>query len=277
MWPSFSFSRNYLFFFISDFWRFAVLKIGELKVRQSAGFELAQEDSIWFLDRLLNHSAMSARRSAYAYLRASLFVELLLEIILSQSNTFLPFLGAFDRSMSSVVWTEKFQSQQDSNLIWRNLFEFQSKALIALPWLHVRISTFIGVCHCFLNCPVTFFLFLKDLPRFLCFGLSDGLMCCVLVSEKFCCQQDSNLRWKTPSDFLSVPLTTRPWLHDGVFTFICVGLCLLNCRVKLYFLKVLRNYHLFGACDRSMSSVVWTEKLQSQQDSNFIWRNLSEV
>ena len=42
---------------------------------QSARFELAQEDPIWFLVRRLNYSAMTAWRSFYFIL--SLIVELL--------------------------------------------------------------------------------------------------------------------------------------------------------------------------------------------------------
>ena len=58
----------------------------------------------------------------------------------------------------------------------------------------------IGVDLSILNCCVTF-LVLKELPFFGCFGVSDGLMYWVLVSEKFRSQQDSNLWRKTPSDF----------------------------------------------------------------------------
>ena len=94
-------------------------------------------------------------------------------------------------------------------------------------------STFFDIGHCFLNCPVTSFHFLKDLPVFPYFGLSDGLICWIMVSEKFRSQQDSNLGRKTLSDFESDALTTRPWLHDGVLTFICVGLSLLKCCVNL--------------------------------------------
>ena len=44
---------------------------------QSARFELAQEDPIWFLVRRLNHSAMTAWRKFYFVL--SVIVELLCE------------------------------------------------------------------------------------------------------------------------------------------------------------------------------------------------------
>ena len=105
----------------------------------------------------------------------------------------------------------------------------------------------------FYRCPSLFFelslynfLYLKDLPLFDCFGLSDGLMYWVLmywvlVSEKNHSQQDSNLRSKTPSDSESDALNFRPWLHDGVLTFICPVHSLLNRCVNLYFLKILPN------------------------------------
>ena len=149
-------------------------------------------------------------------------------------------------------------SEEVSNLSWMDPSDFSSHALSTPQRLHFRVFKFIGIRHCFLNCP---YFFLKELPRSVHFGLFDSLMYWVLmywvlVSEKFCSQQDSNLVRKTPSDFESDALTTRPWLHDGVLTFICVRHSLLNCCVNLYFLKVLTNYLLLGASDRSMSSVV---------------------
>ena len=124
--------------------------------------------------------------------------------------------------------------------------EFYSLAPSTPQRLHFRISKFIGSRHCFLNCP---YFFLKELPLFGCFGLSYSLMYWVLmywvlVSEKFRSQQDSSFRRKTPSDFQSDALTTRPWLHDGRL-FICVGDCMFNCCVSFYFLKVLRKNHFF--------------------------------
>ena len=149
-------------------------------------------------------------------------------------------------------------SEEDSNLSWMDPSDFYSHALSTPQRRHFRISKFIGIRHCFLNYP---YFFLKVLPRFDYFGLFDSLMYWVLmywvlVSEKFCSPQDSNLRRKAQSDFESDALTTRPWLHDGVLTFICAGLSLLNCCVNLFCLKVLPDYPLLGASGWSISSVV---------------------
>ena len=173
------------------------------------------------------------------------------------------------------MWTENIQTQEDSNLSCMDPSDFCSHSLSTPPQLQFGCSTFLGVGHSFSNYPVTSFHFLKELPVFPHFGLSNGLICRIKVSEKFRSQQDSNLRRKTRSDFESDALTTRPWLHDGVLTFICAGHSLLNCCVNSYFLKVLPNYPLLGASDRSMSSVVWTEFFQSHQDSNISWTNPS--
>ena len=130
------------------------------------------------------------------------------------------------------MWTKIIQTQQDSNMSWMDPSDFYSLALSTSQWLQFGIFTFFVFGHCFLKCPVFSFPFLNELPLFRYFGLSDGFMCWILLSEKFRSQQDSNLRRKTPSDFESDALTTRPWLHDGGFTFICVGHWLLNCCVS---------------------------------------------
>ena len=103
------------------------------------------------------------------------------------------------------------------------------------------------LCRChslYLELLCDFFLFVKDLPLFLLCGLSDNLMYWIRVSEKTRSQLNSNLLRKTPSNFSSDALITRPWLHDGRFL-ICVGYCMFNCCVSLYFLKVLRKNHFF--------------------------------
>ena len=88
------------FWLFRTFWwfdvlSFDVLSTGERKISQSARFELAQEDPIWFRVRRLNHSAMTAWRRSYFYLSGSLFVELLCELILYQDITQLPLVGSF--------------------------------------------------------------------------------------------------------------------------------------------------------------------------------------
>ena len=70
-----------------DVLSFDVLSTGEQKITQSARFELAQQDPIWFRVRRLKHSAMTAWRGSYFYLSGSSFVELLCELILSQDIT----------------------------------------------------------------------------------------------------------------------------------------------------------------------------------------------
>ena len=62
---------------------------------QSARFELAQEDPIWFLVRRLNHSAMTAWRSFYFIL--SLIVELLCGIYFLKNLREYRFLAGSDR------------------------------------------------------------------------------------------------------------------------------------------------------------------------------------
>ena len=121
-----------------------------------------------------------------------------------------------------------FRRQRNSNLCRKTVSDFLSDVLTTPPWLQFRISNFIGVGYCFSNCPITLFLFLKELPHFI---VSDFLMvrCVEYWWAKNVAQQDSNLRRKTPSDFLSDALTIRPRLHDASFTLLCVGHCFLNC------------------------------------------------
>ena len=96
----FSLSRGFTSFWLfRTFWWFDVLSLdvlstGERKISQSARFELAQQDPIWFRVRRLNHSAMTAWQSSYFHLCGSFFVELLCELILSQSITYLPSFGS---------------------------------------------------------------------------------------------------------------------------------------------------------------------------------------
>ena len=123
--------------------------------------------------------------------------------------------------------------------------DFYSDSVSTPPWLHFRISSFIGVGHSILNCCVNFFLFLEKLNIFLYLGLSEGLtLCWIKLSEKCRSQQHSNLRRKPLSDFKSGALTTRPLLNYGVTTFICRWL--LNCCVGF----ILSRFHvnnIFGS------------------------------
>ena len=138
-----------------------------------------------------------------------------------------------------------------------DLSGFYSDSVSTQPWLHFRIANFISVGHSILNCCVTFFLFLEKLNIFLYFGLSEGLtLCWIKVSEKYRSQQHSNLRRKTPADFKSEALTTRPLLHYGDTTFICRWL--LNCCVAFTFSRFyvntvfgrFRSVHKISTVDR---------------------------
>ena len=92
----FLFNSFWLFrtFWCFDVLNFDVLSTGERNFSLSARFKIAQEDPIWFRVRRLNHSAMTAWQSSYFHLCGSFFVELLCELILSQSITHLPFVGS---------------------------------------------------------------------------------------------------------------------------------------------------------------------------------------
>ena len=97
----FSLSQGFTSFWLfRTFWwfdvlSFDVLSTGERKILQSARFELAQEDTIWFRVRRLNHSSMTSWRCSYFYLSGSFFVETLCELLLSQDITQLPLVGSF--------------------------------------------------------------------------------------------------------------------------------------------------------------------------------------
>ena len=246
VWPSFS--KNYLFFPLQTFWRFDLLNNRERKVSQSASFELAQVDPIWFVVTRLNHSSITARRK-YFYLYRSRYVCL----TAVWAFTFLRcYVKTIFESFSSVDELSCVDRKYPNSARFELELDGPMWFLFTRPCtpqrLQFRISNFIGVRHCFLSCPYTFFSISRIYLFFYCFGLSDGLMYWVLmywvlVSEKFRSQQDSNLRSKTPSDFESDALNFRPWLHDGVLTFMCPVHSLLNCFVNLYFLKILPKSH----------------------------------
>ena len=89
------------------FWRFdVVLKKGERKMSQSARFELAQEDLIWFLVRRLNHSGMTAWSSFHFIL--SVIVELLCGFYFLKVSRKYYFLAASDRFIKKVSLDRKY-------------------------------------------------------------------------------------------------------------------------------------------------------------------------
>ena len=129
------------FWLFRTYWWFDVLSTGERKISQSARFELAQEDPIWFWVRRLNHSAMTAWRRSYFYLSGSFFVELLCELILSQDITQLPLVGSLrsvdefsslDRKVSK---SARFELQLDEP-IW-NLVKRPQRFQL---WLLIRFT-----------------------------------------------------------------------------------------------------------------------------------------
>ena len=112
----------------------------------------------------------------------------------------LPLFHYFGPSVGLMCWVlASVRSQRNSNLCRKTVSDFLSDVLTTPPWLQFRISNFIGVGHCFLNCPITLFPFLKELPHFI---VSDFLMvrCVGYWGAKSVAQQDSNLRRKTLSD-----------------------------------------------------------------------------
>ena len=224
---------------INSFWLFRtfscfdVLSTGERNFSLSAMFKLAQEDPIWFRVRRLNHSAMTAWQSSYFHLCGSFFVELLCELILSQSITHLPFVGSsrlvdeFSNVDQKLSKSARYELHLDE-FIWVLVKRPQRTQL----WLLIRFPNY---CRCRSFHLELFFLFFKDLPLFGCFGLSDGLMCWILVSEKCRSQLHWNLLRETPYDFSLDALTTRPLVHDRIF-FISVGDCMfvqLLCELSL--------------------------------------------
>ena len=160
-----------------DVLSFDVLSTGERKISQSARFELAQEDTIWFRVRRLNHSAMAAWRRSYFYLSGSFFVELLYELILSQDITQLPLVGSFrsvdefssvDQNFSK---SARFQLQLDEP-IWVLVNWPQRNQL----WLLIRFGKFYRfrsfhlelLCDLFLSQGIAPFWFFSDILMVLC-------------------------------------------------------------------------------------------------------------
>ena len=204
---------------------------------QSAKFELAQEDPIWFLVRRLNHSAMTAWRSFYFIL--SVIVELLCGFYFLRNLRKYCFLAGSGRFIKYVVWTGNIHSEQDLNLSWRT-HRISNQTPSALR--HYCISESLVLSVSIIRSWIVVWLSssFEKLNIFLYFGLSEGLtLCWIKVSEKCRSQQDSNLRRKTPSDYLSDALTTRPWLHDAGFTLFCRSL--LNCCVSFTFSRIYVN------------------------------------
>ena len=169
-----------------------------------------------------------------------------------------------------------------------DLSNFYSDSVSTPPWLHFRISSFIGVGHSILNCCVTFFLFLEKLNIFLYLGLlcgfyflknllkyhflaaSDRLIKKVLWTENIHSEQDWNLSWMDLSNFYSDSVSTQPWLHFRMANFISVGHWILNCCVTFFpFLENLNNFLYFGFSQcLTLCWIKVSEKCRSQQDSN---------
>ena len=157
VWPYSSFSRNYLFLVVSDFLMVWCIEYWWAKNLQSAIFELAQEDPIWFRVRRPYHSAMTAWRSPYFYLCGSFFVELLCELKLSQGITWLPFVGSF-RSVDELGSVDrKYPNSTRFELELDEPMWFLFTRPRTPQRLQFGLSNFIGARHCFLSCPYTFF------------------------------------------------------------------------------------------------------------------------
>ena len=137
----------------------------EHKFTQSARFELAREDPIWFLVRRLNHSAMTAcglLDSSKSLLMFSVFCRLksvYLSIKMSiktqqhsNAEVHVDFFSVFLYSCRS-RWacSSKIRSQQDSNLRGKIPSDFESDALTTRPWLLADFSILISLFWCFLS------------------------------------------------------------------------------------------------------------------------------
>ena len=162
-----------------------------------------EKDPIWFLVRSLNHSAMTSRRK-YFYLYRSRYV------CLTAVWAF-----TFSRCYVETIF-ESFSSVDEMSCVNRNYpnsakFELELDGpmwfLFTRPCTpqrpQFRISNFIGVRHCFLSCPYTFFSISRIYLFLTVFGLSDGLMYWVvmywvLVSEEFRSRKDSELAQQDP-------------------------------------------------------------------------------
>ena len=118
------------------------------------------------------------------------------EFLVFQCITYKPLLGSF-RSVNVLGSVDRKHLMSARFELELEGFECQSNALWTPPWLLFRISIYIGVGLPILNCCVIFYLLLKQLPSFHSLGPPDGLMCLVLVNEKFRCNRDSNLAGKT--------------------------------------------------------------------------------
>ena len=124
------------------------------------------------------------------------------------------------------MWTENILCQQDSNLSWKDLSSSQTPSELRHDCfsesLYISVSVFPSWTVVWLN------LLLKELPSFHSLGPPDGLMCLVLVNEKFRCKIIELAR-EDASKFWSDALTTRTWLLTQIPNYVAVGHCILNC------------------------------------------------
>ena len=125
-----------------------------------------------------------------------------------------------------------------------DLSDFYSDSVTTPPWLHFRISSFIGVGHSILNCCVTFVPFLKKLIISFYLGFSQGLaLCWIKVSEKSRSQQHSMFAQGDRIWFRVRRLNHSAMTAWRSFSFYLSVIVELLC--GFYFLKVLRKYR-FG-------------------------------
>ena len=225
-----------------DVLSFDVLSTGERKISQSARFELAQEDPIWFRVRRLNHSAMTAWRRSYFYLSGSFFVELLCELLLSQDITQLPLVGSFrsvdefssvDQNFSK---SARFQLQLDEP-IWVLVNWPQRNQL----WLLISFGKFYRFrsFHLELLCDL-----LPLSQGFTSFCLFRTFWCFAVLSigeQKVSQSARLEFAQEDPIWFLVRRLNHSAMTAKRKF-FICIGDGMFfNYCVSFYFLKVLRK------------------------------------
>ena len=91
------------FWLFRTFWYFDVLSTGERKVSQSARFELAQVDPIWFRVRRLNHSPITAWGSSTFICVGHPLLNCCVNLYFLKVLPNYPLLGTPDWLMSSVM------------------------------------------------------------------------------------------------------------------------------------------------------------------------------
>ena len=159
---------------------------------------------------------------------------------------------------------------------WTYRFSFQTPS--ALRHDYVSESPILSV-SVVVSWTALLFSLSQGKPLFHCFGLSDGLMCLVLVSEKFRRQRDSNITRKKPSEFWSNAFGTPPWLHNRFFEYIGVGRSILNCCVTffLFLVKLITFLYLGLSEGLTLCWIMVSEKWRCQQDSNVRRKTQSDL